>query len=88
MNKRIKITGKVQGVFYRKSAQHKALELGVTGWIKNEPDGSVTAELEGEPHSVSAMESWLKKGPPQANVVEIKGEEGEEQDYTGFLIIE
>ncbi|AGA77872.1 acylphosphatase [Echinicola vietnamensis] len=68
MNKKYKILGKVQGVFFRKSTQEKAQEIGVKGWVKNEPDGSVLTVIQGNEEQVKAMEKWLKHGPPQAEV--------------------
>ncbi len=88
MNKRIQITGNVQGVFFRKNAQHKAHELGVRGWVRNEPDGSVLVEIEGESQAIAAMREWLKQGPPRAKVEGIWEEDGEVQGYSGFLIIQ
>jgi len=86
-NKRIKVIGKVQGVFFRKSTQEKARELDVTGWVKNEPDGSVVTEIEGHRHAVMAMEAWLKQGPERAVVENLQVEEGKEQGYGEFEII-
>ncbi|MBS9524387.1 acylphosphatase [Litoribacter ruber] len=86
-NKRIKVIGKVQGVFFRKSTQEKARELDVSGWVKNEPDGSVLAELEGHRHAVMAMEAWLKQGPEKAEVDNLIIQDGEEQGHTSFEII-
>jgi acylphosphatase len=86
-NKRIKVVGKVQGVFFRKSTKEKARELDITGWVRNEPDGSVLTEIEGHRHSVMAMESWLKKGPERAEVEKLLIEDGKEQGYREFDII-
>ena len=88
MNRRIKVFGEVQGVFFRKNTQQKAVELGVTGWVKNENDGTVTVEIEGEIHSILAMQSWLKLGPPHAKVEKLEIEHGEDQGHSGFLILE
>jgi acylphosphatase len=87
MNKKIRVTGNVQGVFFRKCTQQKALELGIKGWVKNEPDGSVLTEIEGEFYAVMAMEEWLKKGPPNAKVNALWVEEGEKQGYADFSIL-
>ena len=87
MNKKIRITGKVQGVFFRKWTQQKAMELGIKGWVKNEPDGSVLTEIEGEFYAVMAMEEFLRKGPPQSKVEALWEEEGEKQGFTEFLIL-
>ncbi|KEO72030.1 acylphosphatase [Anditalea andensis] len=87
-NKRITIIGKVQGVFFRKSTKAKAEELDISGWVRNERDGSVFAEIEGNRHAVKAMEAWLSQGPPKALVENLLIEAGEEQGYTGFEIKE
>lgn len=88
MNRQIKVTGKVQGVFFRKSTQKKALDLGLTGWVKNEEDGSVLVEIEGDLPSILAMQSWLRLGPPNAKVEELEIISGEERFYEDFLILE
>ncbi|MDN3669462.1 acylphosphatase [Echinicola jeungdonensis] len=85
MNKTIKITGKVQGVFFRKSTQDKAIELGVKGWVKNEADGSVLTEIEGSSEQLHAMEKWLKSGPDRAVVENLEVlKEGESKGYREF----
>lgn len=88
MNRQIRVCGKVQGVFFRKSTQQKALELGLKGWVKNEPDGTVLVEIEGNLHSILAMQSWLRLGPPQAEVEELEIITGEERNYEDFLILQ
>lgn len=64
----VHIEGRVQGVFFRASAQEKANELGIKGWVKNNRDGSVSAVLEGTEKQVRAMIEWCKKGPDAARV--------------------
>jgi acylphosphatase len=64
----VRVTGRVQGVAFRWEAQHAAEKLGVTGWVRNEPDGSVAAHVEGEPDAVNDMVVWLRKGPPASRV--------------------
>ena len=86
MNKKIKIQGKVQGVFFRKSAQEKARELDIKGWIRNEPDGSVTTEIEGNREAVLLMENWLRTGPAPAKVEQLIAEEGEDKNFGDFII--
>lgn len=88
MNRRIKVHGKVQGVFFRKYAQRKAMELGLVGWVKNEEDGTVSLEIEGELHSILAMQSWLRLGPPESTVESLDISSGEEQGYQEFLILQ
>ncbi|WP_236138595.1 acylphosphatase [Mongoliitalea daihaiensis] len=87
INRRIQVYGKVQGVFFRKSTYEKALDLRIKGWVKNEADGSVSVEIEGELHGILAMSSWLKSGPPLSKVTNIKIEEQEEQGYEDFKIL-
>lgn len=88
MNKHLNITiiGKVQGVWYRAYTQKKAIELNINGFVYNQPDGSVYAELEGPEEALQAMLTWCKKGPPLANVKEILIAEGEWQHLESFNI--
>ena len=84
---RLIIEGKVQGVWFRDSALKKAVELGVNGWIKNNPNGSVEAVIEGKDHKVREMITWCHKGPPAANVTKvIKTEEDHMDNYSYFSI--
>ncbi|HLU88863.1 MAG TPA: acylphosphatase [Cyclobacteriaceae bacterium] len=87
INKRIRILGEVQGVLFRKSTLEKARQLSINGWVKNESDGSVLAEIEGTSQAVSMMEDWLRVGPKDARVSEIIVEEGKEKGYRDFEII-
>lgn len=65
------IRGKVQGVYYRVSARDKATALGLTGWVQNEPDGSVSLLASGNRDLVAALEHWCWQGPPGAKVTAI-----------------
>ena len=65
---RIRISGRVQGVAYRWSAQRQASELGLSGWVRNLPDGDVEAVFEGEAWRVECMIEWCWKGPSFARV--------------------
>ena len=67
----VRVSGRVQGVAFRWEAQHAAQQLGVTGWVRNQPDGSVTAHVEGEPDAVNDMLVWLRAGPPAARVTNV-----------------
>jgi acylphosphatase len=64
MRKRVglKIYGKVQGVFFRDSSQRKAKELDLSGWIKNEPDGTVRITAEGEEKDLKELIEWCRAG--------------------------
>ena len=72
---KLQITGKVQGVWYRASAKDKALELGLTGKVWNEKDGSVGAIIQGDEELISEFIEWCKKGPPLSRVDQVYSEE-------------
>ena len=82
----VRVTGRVQGVAFRWEAQHQAERLGVVGWVRNEPDGSVLAHVEGEPHLVNDMVVWLRKGPPGAKVRDCAVREAATSGATTFEI--
>ena len=65
---RVLISGKVQGVFFRASAEEEARSRGLAGWIRNTPAGEVEAVFEGEKVAVEAMIAWCHHGPPAAQV--------------------
>ena len=84
----IHIHGKVQGVFYRRDAGREAQHLGLTGFVRNEPDGSVYAEAEGPENQLGSFIRWCRKGPPHAQVesvesheIPVRGDEGFEARY-------
>lgn len=62
------VTGRVQGVGFRMATAREAGRLGVVGSVRNLPDGTVEADVEGPQHSVSAMVDWLRSGPSSARV--------------------
>ena len=63
-----KVTGRVQGVFYRASTRDTARALGLTGWVKNMMDGSVELEAQGPEEKIEQLIIWLNEGPPHARV--------------------
>jgi acylphosphatase len=68
VRRRVVVTGRVQGVFFRDSVRRMAAEAGVTGWVRNRPDGAVEAVFEGEPAAVERMVEFARRGPPGASV--------------------
>jgi acylphosphatase len=66
------ITGRVQGVFYRASAQQEGMRLGLLGEIRNLPDGSVEAIVEGPRDRIEEFIEWCKRGPPSAEVEDVR----------------
>ncbi|MDT0187608.1 acylphosphatase [Microbacterium sp. ARD31] len=63
-----RVSGRVQGVSFRWYAEEKARSLGVGGWVRNEPDGSVLVHAEGEAEAVDALVAWCHDGPTSARV--------------------
>ena len=81
------VSGQVQGVFFRDSARKRAERLGLTGWVKNLPDGRVEALFEGPSERVREMVRWCEQGPPHAAVEDVRTEfEASEGDLTGFEV--
>lgn len=66
-----RIEGRVQGVFYRQSTADAAKALGLEGWVRNLPDGSVELEAQGPADEVQALLDWCRRGPPQAEVTAV-----------------
>ncbi|MBI5068528.1 MAG: acylphosphatase [Deltaproteobacteria bacterium] len=69
---RIVVTGIVQGVAYRASAQAEAVRLGLAGWVRNRPDGRVEALAEGPRARVESLVAWCWRGPPLARVSDVE----------------
>lgn len=65
---KLRITGGVQGVWYRGSTAEQAVKLGISGWVRNMPDGSVTAYLEGPKETLQQLIGWCHEGPRFARV--------------------
>ena len=79
------VTGYVQGVFFRHSAAQRASAAGLSGWVKNLPDGRVEAVIEGERNAVERIVEWCKQGPPHATVEAVEVEwEAVSGDFSGF----
>lgn len=88
MTVRVFILGKVQGVFFRKSAKDIADSMGVVGWIRNNRDGSVESLATGEKASLNTYIKWCRKGPGLARVEKVEVESlGVEEQFDSFEII-
>lgn len=74
------IEGRVQGVWFRESTRKKALSLGVTGWVRNLPDGTVEVVAEGDKDKVKELVKWCYKGPPAARVTRVHEQK---EEYLG-----
>ena len=67
----ILVLGLVQGVFFRASTMEQAQQLGLLGWVKNIPDGSVEILVEGRRHAIEDLLTWCQSGPPLARVSDV-----------------
>lgn len=83
---KLRIIGKVQGVWYRASSREKAVELGLSGFVRNEPDGSVYAEVEGPAAAVDRFVDWAQNGPPRAKVEQVTVREDPPVGYEAFEV--
>lgn len=85
--RKIRVSGRVQGVGYRASLQHEARKHGVRGWVRNRADGTVEAVLQGSPESVDAVIAWARRGPPGAQVTDVSASEAaQEPTHTQFQL--
>jgi acylphosphatase len=80
------VKGKVQGVAYRFNTMIKAQELGLNGYVKNDYNGDVIVEAEGDEEAVNKLIDWCQVGPPKAIVSELFAEEISLKDYKAFEI--
>jgi len=85
---RLIISGWVQGVYFRASAQEVAYTQRLSGWVRNRLDGTVEAVVEGEKAAVQAFISWCQQGPPGAEVTDVQVTmEPYAGEYAGFRIV-
>ena len=82
----VKIFGRVQGVFFRQWTINQARALGVAGWVRNAPDGTVEAQVEGDEESVGKMIDGMRRGPSQARVEDLTVEIIEPEGIRGFSV--
>jgi acylphosphatase len=87
VTKRVRVTGRVQGVGFRAWAKGRAVGLGLSGWVRNDEDGSVELLLAGDPADVSEMISALHRGPRFAAVEAVEEAEGEASGAAGFVAL-
>ena len=82
----VSVTGRVQGVFFRSWTREQARELGVTGWVRNCPDGRVDAHVEGDEAAVQQLLERLRRGPPSARVEDVRLWDVEPCDFDDFEV--
>jgi acylphosphatase len=81
------VSGRVQGVWFRKNTQEQAEIHGLVGWVRNLPDGRVEVKAFGPIESIQTLETWLSKGPRLANVIHLESNAIDyEEEHTGFII--
>ncbi|MFN8040607.1 MAG: acylphosphatase [Acidimicrobiales bacterium] len=86
IRRRVLVSGRVQGVWFRDSCQRAARRLGVAGWVRNRHDGRVEAVFEGPADEVLSMVNWCGTGPPHAVVSGVELTEEEPVGEAGFAI--
>lgn len=82
----VHVSGRVQGVAFRDAARRKASEVGVSGWVRNLPDGRVEAVFEGDPEEVREMVSWCETGPSSADVDDLSVEHEPAEGLSDFEV--
>ncbi|HEX6419073.1 MAG TPA: acylphosphatase [Acidimicrobiales bacterium] len=80
------VSGRVQGVWYRESCRREAERLGVGGWVRNRPDGSVELEAEGAPAAVEGLLRWARRGPSRAVVTDVTVRDRPVRGEHGFRV--
>ena len=84
--RRVRATGRVQGVFFRAWTREEAQALGLTGWVRNCSDGSVEAHVEGDGAAVDELIGLIREGPPGAQVDEVKVEAADPEGLDRFEV--
>ncbi len=86
VRRRAVVSGRVQGVWYRDTARREAEARGLSGFARNEPDGTVLLEVEGPPAVVAGLLAWAADGPPRARVESVTVEEVPPTGERGFAV--
>ena len=86
MRRRVVVHGLVQGVFFRDTVRRHAQSRGVTGWVRNNPDGTIEAVFEGEPEAVERLVSFVHEGPSGAIVERVDVADEADEGLSGFSV--
>lgn len=86
IRRRVEVDGRVQGVFFRDTCRRQAASNGVSGWVRNLPDGRVEAAFEGPADAVERMVQWCREGPPRATVTSVRIHVEEPTGEQGFRV--
>lgn len=86
VRRRLLISGRVQGVFFRDGVRRRAEGWGLAGWVRNLDDGRVEVVVEGERDAVEELERWCHRGPPAARVTAVDVTEAPLEGLDSFVI--
>jgi acylphosphatase len=86
IRRRVIVHGRVQGVFFRDSARRRAADRGVSGWVRNNRDGTVEAVFEGDDEAVESMVRFAREGPRGADVERVEVTDEEPEGLSGFSV--
>ena len=87
VRRRVRVTGRVQGVFFRESCRREAERRSVAGWVTNRGDGSVLAVFEGPEPAVEELIAWCRCGPSPARVDAVEVADEEPRGEAGFTVV-
>jgi acylphosphatase len=86
VRKRVRAHGRVQGVFFRESTREAAEAAGLAGWVRNDPDGTVSAVFEGDEDAVERLVEFTRRGPGSARVDQLDVEAESPEGASGFEV--
>jgi acylphosphatase len=86
IRRRVTVSGRVQGVFFRETLRRRAVSTGVTGWVQNNSDGTVEAVLEGAQEAVERLVDFCRSGPRGAKVDSVEVVAEEPEGVVGFAV--
>lgn len=84
--RRVTVSGRVQGVWFRESTRQQAADADVRGWVRNLPAGTLEAHLEGSPDAVDRLLAFLRSGPPHASVDDVDVREAKVEGFPDFQV--
>jgi acylphosphatase len=87
VRRHLRVTGRVQGVWFRESCRQVAARLGVAGTVANRADGAVVVVVEGRPPAVEALVAWCREGPPGAEVTDVEVDDETPQGLVDFRVV-
>ena len=86
IRRRVIVTGRVQGVFFRDTVRRRAESARVAGWVSNRSDGAVEAVFEGDAEAVEELVDFCRRGPSRAEVASAEVSEEEPEGLRGFKV--